>query len=113
MVELFPGHSVYLYKDQVATALNCQATTGKMVRGKMTKPSGKWEVMGRYMMGVFFTSPELVGSTMSTKGKPGQKVLPQSIIESIAGEFELNMQCRCCFMCSVRPNVFAITQEQG
>jgi hypothetical protein len=72
-----------------------------MVRGKMTKPSGKGEVMGRYFMSVFFTSPELIGTKLSTNGKPGQKVLPQAIIESILGELNF---C---------PFVFAITQEQG
>ncbi|XP_069132960.1 serine-rich adhesin for platelets-like isoform X7 [Argopecten irradians] len=75
MVELVPGSGVYLYHDQMVDALKTGLETDQSL-----ERSG--EKMARYLLGVFYTTRQLVGTTMS-RGTSPKRLLNPVITESI------------------------------
>lgn len=78
MVELVAGSGVYVYEKNISQAfkVGTESQTGTY--------SG--EKMARYLLNVFWSRKELVGSTLSKVGR-GKKILNQQIIEAILGKF--------------------------
>lgn len=78
MVELLPGTGVYVYKDQMLEALKAG-----LEADPTQERSG--EKMSRYLLGLFYTSRELVGSTLS-QGNINKHLLNPVITETIIGK---------------------------
>ncbi|XP_021368235.1 zinc finger and BTB domain-containing protein 32-like isoform X6 [Mizuhopecten yessoensis] len=75
MVELVPDCGVYLYHDQMLDALK----TG-LDQDLTLERSG--EKMARYLLGVFYTSRQLIGTTLS-RGTSSKRLLNPVLTESI------------------------------
>ncbi|XP_060086290.1 dentin sialophosphoprotein-like isoform X7 [Ylistrum balloti] len=75
MVELVPSSGVYLYQDQLVDALK----TG-LEQDQTLERSG--EKMARYLLGVFYTSRQLIGTTLSC-GTSSKRLLNPVVTESI------------------------------
>ncbi|XP_033753414.1 uncharacterized protein LOC117336857 isoform X5 [Pecten maximus] len=75
MVEMVPGSGVFLYHDQMVDALK----TG-LEHDPSLERSG--EKMARFLLGVFYTSRELIGTTLS-RGTSSKRLLNPVVTESI------------------------------